>query len=62
MKTKLGSGKRFKAFSDDPLGILVGKLKKKGVMDPDALAAWVGRRKFGKAKFQKMATKGRKRK
>ena len=26
-----------------------------------ALAAWIGRKKYGKKKFQKLATKGRKR-
>lgn len=40
------------------------KLKKelaaKGVKDPAALAASIGRKKYGKAKFQEMAAKGRK--
>jgi len=44
---KPGGGGRFK------------KLAKK-VKSP-ALAAWIGRKKYGKAKFQKMAAKGRKR-
>ena len=52
-KAKLGSGKRFKSLSR--------KLKKKGVRNPNALAASIGRKKFGKKKFQKMASKGRKR-
>jgi hypothetical protein len=47
-KAKLGSGKRFKS------------LTKKG-MSP-ALAAWVGRKKYGKAKMASMAAAGRKRK
>jgi hypothetical protein len=51
-KPKLGSGKRFKQ--------LAAKLKKQGVRDPKALAAAIGRKKYGKAKFQKMAAKGRK--
>lgn len=38
---------------------LVGKLKDKGVQDPNALAASIGRKKYGKEKFQKMAAKGR---
>lgn len=40
---------------------LKGELAKKGVKDPGALAAEIGRKKYGKAKFQKMAAKGRKR-
>ena len=46
-KPKLGSGKRFKNL-----------VKKTG---SKALAAWIGRKKYGKKKFQKLATKGRKR-
>lgn len=45
-KAKLGSGARFKA--------LVKKVKSK------ALAAYIGRKKYGKSKFQKLAAKGRK--
>lgn len=40
---------------------LVEKLSHRGVKDPKALAAWIGRRKYGKAKFQAMAAAGRKR-
>jgi len=47
-KGKLGSGSRFKA--------LAKKVKSK------KLAAWIGRKKYGKARFQKMAAKGRRRK
>ena len=47
-KTKLGSGKRFKA------------LKKK--VGSAALAAHIGRKKYGKKKFQKLAAAGKKRK
>lgn len=44
---KPGSGKRFQA--------LVAKLrKKKGVKDPEALAAWIGRKKYGKERFANM--------
>jgi hypothetical protein len=47
------SGERFKK--------LVGILKKRGdVEDPAAVAASVGRKKFGKEKFQKMAAAGKK--
>ena len=53
-KAKLGSGARFKA--------LKGKLMKKGksAEDAEAIAASVGRKKYGKAKFQKLAAKGKK--
>lgn len=51
MKEKLGSGARFKA--------LTKKLSKKGISDPKALAASIGRKKFGKKRFQALATKGK---
>lgn len=35
------------------------KLKRQGVEDPDALAAEIGRKKYGKSKFQKAAIKGK---
>lgn len=44
-KPKLGSGKRFQ------------NLKKK--VGSSALAAWIGRKKYGKEKFQKLAQKGK---
>jgi hypothetical protein len=50
-KPKLGSGERFKQLS--------AELKKKGVKDPDALAASIGRKKYGKKKFQSLAAKGK---
>lgn len=53
-KSRLGSGKRFKA--------LVKKLGARGVRDPKALAAWIGRKRYGAAKMAKMASAGRKRK
>ena len=49
---KLGTGERFKK--------LEGKLAKQGVDDPAALAAAIGRKKYGKEKFQKLAAKGKK--
>lgn len=52
-KPKLGSGKRFAA--------LKSKLAKEpGVTNPGALAASIGRKKFGAAKMAKMSAKGRK--
>jgi hypothetical protein len=49
---RLGGGGRFKR--------LEGQLDRKGVQDPAALAAWIGRRKYGSARFNKLAAKGRK--
>lgn len=51
-KPKLGSGARFRKVAKSAGG------GKKGA----AIAAAVGRRKYGKRKFQAMAAKGRKRK
>lgn len=36
------------------------KLAAKGAKNPAALAAWIGRKKYGKKKFQAAAAKGRK--
>ncbi len=46
-----GQGGRFKA--------LKAGLAKKGAKNPGALAAYIGRKKYGKAKFQKMSAKGK---
>ena len=51
-KAKLGTGARFKA--------LTKKLSKKGVKDPAALAAYIGRKSLGKKRFQRLAAKGKK--
>lgn len=51
---KLGSGERYKK--------LKGDLASKGAEDPGALAAHIGRKKYGKKKFASMAAKGRARK
>ncbi len=53
---KLGSGGRFQR--------LVDKLRGQGKSKESAqkIAAMVGRKKLGKARFQKLAAKGRKRK
>jgi len=40
-------------------GDLVSKLKKKGIKNPSALAAFIGRKKFGKKKFQDKSRAGR---
>ncbi len=52
LKAKLGSGARFKS--------LTKKLIKKGAKSPGALAAWIGRKKYGKKRFAKLSAKGRK--
>ena len=48
-----GSGARFKSLS--------AKLGAKGAADPDALAAWIGRKKYGREGFKKLAAAGRRR-
>jgi hypothetical protein len=53
-KAKLGSGKRFKS--------LKRKLGKRGARNPGALAAYIGRKKYGKKKMAKMSAAGRRRK
>lgn len=50
---KLGTGQRFKALSSK-LG------KGKGVQNPDALAAVIGRAKYGNVKMAKMSSAGKK--
>jgi len=51
-KAKLGSGKRFSE--------LKGKLASRpGVKNPGALAAYIGREKYGAKKMAKMSAKGR---
>lgn len=52
-KMKLGGGGRYEK--------LIGSLEKKGVKDPAALAAYIGRKKLSKEKFQSLAAKGRRR-
>ncbi|GGW41299.1 hypothetical protein [Streptomyces xantholiticus] len=37
----------------------VAKLAREGARDPEALAAWIGRKKFGKRAFQRLAKAGR---
>lgn len=53
-KPKLGTGARFKA--------LKGKLAAKGAKSPGALAAWIGRKKYGSKKMAQMSASGRKKK
>ncbi len=51
-KAKLGSGGRFKALKK--------KLTSKGVKNSGALAAWIGRKKYGKTKFARLSARGKK--
>lgn len=53
-KAKLGSGARFKAVAK--------AAAKGGAKDPNAVAAAVGMKKYGKEKMMKMAAAGRRRK
>ena len=55
-KGKLGSGSRFKSLSS--------KIQKSGKSKKaaDAIAASIGRKKYGKKKMAKLSAKGRKRK
>jgi hypothetical protein len=53
-KPKLGSGKRFSN--------LKRSLARKGVRNPGAVAASIGRKKYGAKKMSQMSAAGRKRK
>ncbi len=52
-KPRLGSGKRFAS--------LTKSLRSRGVKNPKALAAAIGRKKFGAKKMSAMAAAGRRR-
>lgn len=52
MMSKLGTGARFKK--------LTGQLAAKGATDPGALAAFIGRKKFGGKRFAKLSAPSRK--
>ncbi len=55
-KAKLGSGKRFKDVSKS-----IQKSSGKSKEAADAIAASIGRKKYGKKKFAALSAKGRKR-
>jgi len=56
-KPRLGSGQRFKQLKNK-----LGRSKRnKKVTNPGALAAYIGRKKYGKTKFQKLSATGRRR-
>lgn len=52
-KPKLGSGQRFRTLAET-LG------KKPGITNPKALAAAIGRKKYGEKKMASLSAKGRK--
>jgi hypothetical protein len=54
-KPPLGEGGRFAALKK-------AIAARGNVTNPGAVAAWIGRKKYGKARFQKMAAAGRKKK
>jgi len=53
-KPRLGSGKRFAA--------LKRKLARRGARSPGGLAAYIGRKRYGKKRFAKLSAAGRRRK
>lgn len=57
-KARLGSGKRFSALKKK----LAARRGKRKVTNPGALAAFIGRKKYGKKKFAKLSATGRRRK
>jgi len=52
-KPPLGSGTRFRALKK--------ALRRKGARSPGALAAWIGRRKYGRKRFAQLSAAGRRR-
>jgi hypothetical protein len=50
-KPPLGSGQRFASLEN--------KLANRGVRDPAALAAFIGRRKYGAKRFAQLGRRGR---
>ena len=50
-KKPLGSGDRFAAVKKE--------VAAKGAKTPGALAAWIGRKKYGKAKMAELSAKGK---
>lgn len=50
-RPRLGSGQRFKE--------LEGKLAAKGARNPAALAASIGRKKYGRKRFAQLSARGR---
>jgi hypothetical protein len=53
-KARLGSGARFASLKRK-----IAARGGKEIRDPGAVAAAIGRKKYGKARFQKLAARGR---
>lgn len=53
-KAKLGTGTRFRSLVKS-----IRSRRGKKVRNPRAVAAAIGRKKYGKARFQRLATAGR---
>jgi hypothetical protein len=53
IRAPLGQGGRFQALKEELAG-------KPGIRNPGAVAASIGRKKYGKERFQKLASAGRK--
>lgn len=60
-KPRLGSGKRFRKLVKKFKKGRRRKGKRKGIKSPRGLAAYIGRKKYGKRRFQKMAARGKRR-
>ena len=52
LNAPLGTGERFKALKNKLSG-------QKGITNPGALSAAIGRKKYGKAKFQSLSRHGK---
>lgn len=52
-KARLGTGRRFAS--------LKRKLGRRGARSPGALAAWIGRKRYGTRRFAKLSARGRRR-
>lgn len=61
-KAPLGKGKRFAALEEQIELRGRGKKGRKKIKSPGALAAMIGRKKYGRTKMAQMAAAGRKRK
>jgi hypothetical protein len=62
--SKEGAGKKPPVGTGERFSMLVSQMQKRGMDEgrAKAVAAAIGRKKYGKAKFQKMAATGRKKK
>lgn len=54
-----GNADKVTAASGDRFRKLSANLAERGAHNPKALAAWIGRKKYGKERFQEMASRGK---